>query len=197
MVEKFVNSNYFIESSKVINSITNETSKINEICNDIHECFRRNNKILIAGNGGSAADAQHFAGELTCTYKDPSRRPFSAINLANNASAITAWTNDFDHLDFFSRQVEAYGVQNDILFLISTGGGDLNKKLSINLINAANKAIEKNIKVISLVGKTGGELEKISNRFIKVKSNITSHIQEAHIAIIHSICESLENYNEV
>ena len=193
MVTNFNDSTYFLESSNVLQSITKDIDIINEICEDIRECFLMNKKMLIAGNGGSAADAQHFAGELTCTYKDPNRRPFNAINLANNSSAITAWTNDFDHLDFFSRQVEAYGASNDILFLISTGGGDVEKKLSINLINAANKALENKIKVISLIGKSGGELEKISNKYVKVKSNITSHIQEAHIAIIHYICESLEN----
>ncbi len=193
MVTNFNDSTYFLESSNVLQSITKDIDIINEICEDIRECFLMNKKMLIAGNGGSAADAQHFAGELTCTYKDPNRRAFNAINLANNSSAITAWTNDFDHLDFFSRQVEAYGASNDILFLISTGGGDVEKKLSINLINAANKAIENKIKVISLIGKSGGELEKISNKYVKVKSNITSHIQEAHIAIIHYICESLEN----
>tara|TARA_Y200000002_G_scaffold379753_1_gene389730 strand:- start:910 stop:1497 length:588 start_codon:yes stop_codon:yes gene_type:complete len=193
MVTNFNDSTYFLESSNVLQSIIKDIDIINEICEDIRECFLMNKKMLIAGNGGSAADAQHFAGELTCTYKDPNRRPFNAINLANNSSAITAWTNDFDHLDFFSRQVEAYGASNDILFLISTGGGDVEKKLSINLINAANKAIENKIKVISLIGKSGGELEKISNKYVKVKSNITSHIQEAHIAIIHYICESLEN----
>jgi D-sedoheptulose 7-phosphate isomerase len=193
MVEEKI-SNYFHDSSKVVNSLSNDIDKINTICDVIKECFSNNKKILIGGNGGSAADAQHFAGELTCTYKNPSRRAFNAINLANNSSAITAWLNDFNHLDFFSRQVEAYGVEGDILFLISTGGGDLDKKLSINLINAANTAIHKKLKVVSLIGKTGGELEKISDSFVKVKSNITSHIQEAHISIIHYICESLEDF---
>ena len=194
MVGKNLISNYFIESSRVIQSVSEDIDKLNSICNDVKNCFSNEKKILIGGNGGSAADAQHFAGELTCTYKNPSRRAFNAINLANNSSALTAWMNDFDHLDFFSRQVEAYGNDGDILFLISTGGGDLGKKLSINLINAANTAIEKKLKVISLIGKSGGELEKISDSFIKVKSNITSHIQEAHISIIHYICESLEDF---
>ena len=193
MVEKKI-SNYFDDSSKVISSLSDDIDKINTICDHIKECFSRNNKILIGGNGGSAADAQHFAGELTCTYKNPNRRAFNALNLANNSSAITALMNDFNHLDFFSRQVEAYGVEGDILFLISTGGGDIDKKLSINLINAANTAIHKKLKVVSLIGKTGGELEKISDSFVKVKSNITSHIQEAHISIIHYICESLEDF---
>lgn len=185
--------NYFNESSYVLSSISNNIKIIDQICLQVKNCLSKGNKILIAGNGGSAADAQHFAGELTCTYKNPNRRAYPAINLSNNPSAITAWMNDFDHLDFFSRQVDAYGNDKDILFLISTGGGDLEKKLSINLIRAANKALEKNMLVISLVGKTGGELEKISDLHYKVLSNITSHIQEAHISIIHYICESLEN----
>ena len=186
-------SNYFDESSRVLKSISKDSIKLDEICKNIKNCFLNGNKILLAGNGGSASDAQHFAGELTCTYKKPSRVAYPAINLAHNSSAITAWTNDFDHLDFFSRQIDAYGKENDILFLISTGGGDIDKKLSINLVRAAYKAIEKKMTVISLIGKTGGELKKISNLYYKVSSNITSHIQEAHISIIHYICESLEN----
>ena len=134
-------TNYFNESSKVISSIKSNTEQIDQICKKIRDCFLGGNKILIAGNGGSSSDAQHFAGELTCTYKNPNRMAYPAINLAHNPSAITAWTNDFDHLDFFARQIDAYGKEKDILFLISTGGGDLSKKLSINLIRAANKAI--------------------------------------------------------
>ena len=150
------------------------------------------NKILIAGNGGSAADAQHFAGELTCTYKNANRKAYPAVSLSNNPSAYTAWANDFDHKDYFTRQVEALGKEKDILFLISTGGGDLKKGFSINLVRAALYAIQRGIIVFSLVGKSGGELEKISKRSVKVKSDITSHIQEAHISIIHYICETLE-----
>ena len=186
-------TNYFEDSSEVILSINRNIKEINLICEELKNCFSEGGKLLVAGNGGSASDAQHFVGELTCTYKNPNRKSLPAISLANNPSAFTAWANDFDHLDFFSRQVEGLGKKNDILFLISTGGGDLNKKLSVNLIRAAQKALSMNLKVISLVGKSGGELEKISNLSYKVISNTTSHIQEAHISIIHYLCESLEN----
>ena len=149
-------------------------------------------KLLIGGNGGSSADAQHFAGEMVCTYKDPNRRAFSAISLTTNASAITAWANDFGFDSYFSRQVEAHGKPGDILFLISTGGGDREKGYSMNLVQAADVALEMGLKLYSLVGKTGGELSKISHEYIVVQSNATSHIQEAHITIIHSICESID-----
>jgi D-sedoheptulose 7-phosphate isomerase len=139
-----------------------------------------------------SADAQHFAGEMTCTYKDPNRKAFSAISLTTNASAITAWANDFGFDSFFTRRVEAHGKPGDILFLISTGGGNREKGYSMNLVNAAEKALSMELSLYSIVGKTGGELSKISHEVIVVPSFTTSHIQEAHIAIIHSICESLD-----
>ncbi len=191
MVGELLN-NYFNNSSKVLNSLKEQIENIDLMCDEIQECFKSGNKLLIAGNGGSAADSQHFAGELTCTYKNANRKAYPAVSLSNNPSAYTAWANDFDHKDYFTRQVEALGKEKDILFLISTGGGDLKKGFSINLVRAALYAIQRGIIVFSLVGKSGGELEKISKRSVKVKSDITSHIQEAHISIIHYICETLE-----
>ena len=186
-------SNYFAESSNTIATLSKQEEKINRIVNGIFDTLQSNGKLLIAGNGGSCADAEHFAGELVCTYKNPKRYGFPAVSLSSNSASLTAWGNDFGFETHFERQVESLGQQNDVLFLISTGGGDIEKGLSINLIKAANKGIEKKLKIFSLIGKSGGELEKISDEYIKVKSNVTSHIQEAHIAIIHYICESLDN----
>ena len=188
-----MNKDYFFNSSEVISSLAKQSEKLDLMATGIQNCFKSGNKILLAGNGGSASDAQHFAGELTCTYKNPNRIGFPAIPLANNPSSITAWSNDFDVLDFYQRQVHALGKENDILFLISTGGGEREKGYSINLIRAADYALKNNIYVYSLVGKSGGELEKISSIFIKVESDVTSHIQESHITIIHYLCETLEN----
>ena len=185
-------SNHFLESSATIKSINDNISSISNMALGIYKSQLAGGKLLIGGNGGSSADAQHFAGEMTCTYKDPSRRAFSAISLTTNASAITAWANDFGFDSYFSRQVKAHGKPGDILFLISTGGGDRDKGYSMNLVYAADVALELGLKLYSLVGKTGGELSKISHEYIVVQSNATSHIQEAHITIIHSICESLD-----
>ena len=185
-------SNHFLESSATIKSINDNISSISNMALGIYKSQLAGGKLLIGGNGGSSADAQHFAGEMTCTYKDPNRRAFSAISLTTNASAITAWANDFGFDSYFSRQVKAHGKPGDILFLISTGGGDREKGYSMNLVHAADVALALGLKLYSLVGKTGGELSKISHEYIVVQSGATSHIQEAHITIIHSICESLD-----
>jgi len=184
--------NYFKESSQAIRSVENNSDTIKNMATEIHRCQLEGNKLLIGGNGGSCADAEHFAGELTCTYSDPDRSGFSAISLTNNSSAVTAWANDFGFDSYFKRQVISHGKPNDILFLISTGGGDREKGYSMNLVAAADEALDKGMKVFSIVGKTGGELHKISHESIKVSSFKTSHIQEAHIAILHSICEILD-----
>ena len=184
---------YFQKSSHVLSRLSNELPVVKKMAIGIFESQLNNCTLLIGGNGGSAADAEHFAGEMTCTFKDRGRRPFSAISLTGNASAITAWVNDFEFDTYFARQVEAFGHSGDILFLISTGGGDRSNNASINLVNAADVALEKGMTVYSLVGKTGGELSKISHEFIKVPSFETSIIQEAHIALIHAICLALDN----
>lgn len=184
--------NYITSSSLVIKSLLREEEKINNIINNIKNCIKKNKKILIAGNGGSSSDADHFAGELVCTYKKKSRKSIPAISLSSNSAIITAWSNDFNFSTVYERQVSSIGNKGDLLILLSTSGGNKAKKLSINLIKAAIKAKKKGIKVISLIGKDGGELKKISDLSLIIKSNLTSHIQEAHITILHYICEQLE-----
>lgn len=183
---------YFLKSSSVINGITEDLPTIGRMAEGIYQSQLASGKLLIGGNGGSCSDAEHFAGEMTCTFKERSRRAFSAISLTNSPSAITAWANDFGFDSYFSRQVEAHGRPGDILFLISTGGGDRTNNASMNLVLAAETALRKDMKLYSLVGKTGGELSRISHEFINVRSFETSHIQEAHISIIHAICLSLD-----
>lgn len=185
--------NYFSKSSQVIEELNLQLKKINLIANLIISKLKKNKKLLIAGNGGSYSDAQHFSGELTCTFKSRTRDAYSAISLLDNSAALSAWANDFNYNSFLVRQIEALGSKGDILFLLSTSGGNLKLKKSVNLIDAAEYAKNHNILVISLVGGDGGELYKISDYSLKVNSYTTSHIQEAHIAIIHYICELLEN----
>jgi D-sedoheptulose 7-phosphate isomerase len=186
--------NYIKNSSSVIINLDSDLEKIVRMAEGIYESQIHNGKLLIGGNGGSCADAEHFSGELTCTYKNKKRKAFSAISLTNNSSAITAWANDFKFDSYFERQVLALGKKNDVLFLLSTGGGDIVNNFSMNLVYAAKKAKDMGLKVYSLIGKTGGELLKLSDESILVKSDITSHIQEAHIVIIHMLCEMLDSY---
>ncbi len=183
---------YFQQSSSVISSLSTELDSIEKIAKAIYASNAKGGKVLIAGNGGSCADSEHFAGELLCTFKARDRNPIGAVHLANNSSAITAWTNDFEFNSYFTRQVEALGNNGDILFLITTGGGDKSSGASMNLVYAAEKAKKLGLKIITLAGKGGGILKDFSDISITVKSNETSNIQEGHIAIIHSICCCLD-----
>ena len=184
--------NYFKTSSTTIEKLHIFENQILQICKEIIEIKKKNKKILVAGNGGSCSDAEHFVGELQCTYKNRLRDPISAISLASLPAAVTAWCNDFGFLTYFKRQVQAHGNSGDILFLISTSGGEEKSGTSMSLVEAAKEAKRRNLKVISLVGKTGGILKEISDIAIIVESNATSFIQEAHIVILHCICENLD-----
>ena len=190
-IEKAISS-YFNDSKSAINGLNNHLDVIGRMALGIYNSQLAGHKLLVGGNGGSCSDAEHFAGEMVCTYSDPDRRAFSAISLTNNASAVTAWANDFGFDSYFLRQVQALGQSGDILFLISTGGGDREKGYSMNLVDAADKALEMGLTLYSIVGKAGGELARISHEHVHVASFKTSHIQEAHIAIIHAVCESLD-----
>ena len=120
---------YFIKSASVVEGLNAQIDKINIISKNIIKKLKNGNKILIAGNGGSAADAQHFAGELTCTFKDKNRKAYQAICLMDNIAALSAWGNDFKYETFVERQLKALGLRDDILFLLSTSGGNLQKKI--------------------------------------------------------------------
>lgn len=184
---------YFEESSRVIKELVNYVDVIQKMAAGIYENQLKGGKLLIAGNGGSCSDAEHFACELTCTFQSK-RGGFCAINLAASPSAIMAWSNDFGFEEYFARQVQALGKEGDILFLISTGGGL--KDASWNLVKAADWARIVGLKIYSLVGKTGGELSKISDLCLIVPSFDTAHIQECHITIIHAICMEIDRMVE-
>ena len=189
-------SGYFQRSAAAITALAEDLPTIERMARGILQCQLDGGKILVGGNGGSSADAEHFVGELTCTFKLRSRRAFSAVSLTSGASAITAWANDFGFESYFERQVDALGTEGDILFLVSTGGGDPESGASMNLVHAAEKAMSRGMMVYTLAGKTGGELSRMSREFIKVASFETSHIQEAHIAAIHAICLILDGLVE-
>ena len=166
---------------------------MDELQNHIHmacviatDTLAKGNKILICGNGGSAADAQHIAAELTGRYKK-NRIALPAIALSVDTSALTAIGNDFGFETVFSRQLEALAKEGDLLIAISTSGN------SENVINALKKAKELNCRSISLSGKGGGRMNQISDVNIVVPSNDTPRIQEMHILIGHIICQSVDN----
>lgn len=173
------------KSKKKINIFLHNILKIIET-NIIYE----NNKILIAGNGGSASDANHFAAELTGKFKSIKRIPISAISLSENSSSITAIANDLGFENIFSRQIEALGNKGDIIFLFSTSGK------SKNIIKAARIAKKKSLIIISITGSFNSELKKYSDLYLKINSQNTALIQEINIIIIHLICYSLEKYKK-
>ena len=135
---------YFSKTSKAISNLGSHKENILMIIKEIENCYKNKKKILVAGNGGSCSDAEHFAGELICTFNERQRKGISAMPLTSHSSAITAWSNDFSFESYFERQIVSNGQIDDILFLLSTGGGNLENKASLNLVYAANKAKEKN-----------------------------------------------------
>jgi D-sedoheptulose 7-phosphate isomerase len=142
-------------------------------------------KILLAGNGGSAADAQHLAAELTGRF-EMERPALPAIALTTDTSALTAIGNDYGFNEIFSRQVAALGRDGDVLIVISTSGN------SPNLVRAVEVAHVRGVKTIGFLGNTGGVLEKMTDMSFVVPSAITARIQEMHILIGHILCGYIE-----
>lgn len=142
-------------------------------------------KVMLCGNGGSAADSQHLAAEFTGRFiKD--RRPLSAIALSTDTSALTCIGNDYSFDDIFSRQVAALSRKGDCLIGISTSGN------SGNVIRAVEAARAAGVVTIGLLGRDGGKLKPLCNISIVVPSEVTARIQEAHILIGHTLCGAVE-----
>ena len=149
------------------------------------ETLKNDGKILILGNGGSAADAQHIAAELVGRYKTE-RRGLAAIALTTDTSIITSISNDYGYENVFSRQIEALAKPGDVVMGISTGGK------SKNVINALIKANQQKCMTIGLSGRDGGDFNDLCNVNLVVPSNDTPRIQEMHIFIGHTICHLID-----
>ena len=148
--------NFFKDSAAVIESLDELSPICVQVSEEIKKVHDKGNSILLAGNGGSCSDSLHFAGELSALIEDD-RKPFRAICLQSNQSALTAWSNDFDFTSFYQRQIQALGKEGDLLILFSTSGGCLKTQRSLNLILAAEEAKKRGIKVICFLGKNGGD----------------------------------------
>ena len=176
-------------TNSTIASIIVETLplKLLGCANLIAEAFSKGNKLILFGNGGSAADAQHIAGEFVCILrKSNNRPPLDAIALTTNTSILTAIVNDSGGDFIFERQIEAYGKKDDVVIGISTSGN------SQNVINGIVKANEMGMITIGLTGSDGGNLADIVNIRIDAPSNDTPRIQETHILIGHILCDLVE-----
>ena len=159
--------------------------QISQISKLIMEAFKRGSKLLLCGNGGSAADAQHIAGEFVARF-EAERRALPAIALNANSSSITAIGNDYAYEKVFSRQIDAFGLPGDVLLAISTSGN------SKSILDAMGHAKLKSMHVTAMLGKGGGSCLKSADLAIVVPSERTSRIQEAHIMIGHIICSLVE-----
>lgn len=147
--------------------------------------YKKGNKILLCGNGGSAADCQHIAAELIGRF-EKERKSLPAIALTTDTSVLTAVTNDYWYDLLFARQIEALGKKGDLLFALSTSGN------SVNIIRAVELAKTLKLKTIGLLGGDGGKLKKIVDLPIVVPAQSSARIQEVHITIGHIICELIE-----
>lgn len=152
----------------------------------ILEALQKGKKILVAGNGGSAADAQHFAAEFICKYKDD-RRPLPCLALTTDTSILTSVGNDYQFEDIFVRQVQALGSEGDIFVGISTSGN------SKNILLAIEAAKQKRMKVIGLTGGTGGRMKESTPLLLSVDSTETARIQEGHMILLHNLCQIVDS----
>jgi len=175
----------FDDSIEVITKSKNLSEKLNQSAIKIISCLKNNGKVILFGNGGSAADAQHMAAELIGRFKIE-RESISAIALTTDTSVITSIGNDYDFNKIFSRQCESLVNENDVVIAISTSGN------SDNVINGVLKAKEKGSFVIGLTGNSGGKLKSSADILLDVPSDDTARIQEVHRVIIHSLCELIE-----
>lgn len=170
-LEKLKNNEYIDQMIKSINIIT--------------DSMKKGGKILIAGNGGSAADAQHFAAEIVGRFM-LERKGYPAIALTTDTSILTAVGNDYGYDQVFSRQVEALGTKDDVFIGLSTSGN------SKNVILAIEKAKKMGLKVIGMTGRDGGTMKNISDVCINMPYNESARIQEHHLMSYHLMCEFIE-----
>lgn len=146
------------------------------------------NKILTCGNGGSAADAQHFSSELLNRF-ERERQPLPAIALTTDSSTLTSIANDYDYSLIFAKQVRALGQIDDILFVITTSGS------SANIVQAMHAAHERNARIVALTGRDGGEVGALIQKNdieIRVPGPSTARIQEVHLLVLHCLCELID-----
>lgn len=177
----------FDDSILVISESKKISSEIQKSVNLIIKCYKKGGKIIVFGNGGSAADAQHFATELTVKM-NKFRKALPVLALTTDTSALTAIGNDYKFEDIFKRQIEALMTKKDILISISTSGN------SKNIISALKYSKKKNYNTLNILGNKGGEAKKYSKNNFIVDSSNPSRIQEVHIIFYQNVCDLVENY---
>lgn len=181
---------HFTQSADSILDNLHLETQIQAAAELIYQSFEQGGKLLICGNGGSAADAQHLSSELLNRYKRE-RRELPGLALTTDASTLTSIGNDYDYSEVFSKQVSALANKNDVLMVITTSGN------SANLLKACAVAHDKSVRCIALNGKGGGKLADVlhgDDINIVVSGDVTARIQEVHGLIIHCLCELIDSY---
>jgi D-sedoheptulose 7-phosphate isomerase len=176
----------FRESSQIKEAFLRDNlEKIIRAVDVITEALKKGNKILLFGNGGSAADCQHIAGEFINRFLIE-RPPLPAIALTTDTSVLTSIGNDYDFSEIFSKQIRALGQEGDIAWGFSTSGG------SVNVVKALETAKKMGLVTIGFTGRDGGAVGMISDCHLNVPSNVTPRVQEVHIVVSHAICELVD-----
>ena len=182
-------SRQFEDSAAVkLNALSQLAAPIAGAIEAMTQSLLANGKIMACGNGGSAADAQHFAAELLNRF-EMERPPLAAIALTTDTSTLTSIANDYDYVQVFSKQLRALGQPGDVLLAISTSGN------SPNVIDAIHAAHERDVRVVALTGKNGGKMNDLlgpNDIHICVPSDRTARIQEVHLLVLHCLCDGID-----
>lgn len=176
------------EHARVIQSLTQDSrflSSMNEAAAWLIATYQSGHRVFIAGNGGSAADAQHFAAEMVGRFQQE-RPGLFAVALTVDTSALTAIGNDYGFDAIFTRQLESLGSSGDLFIGISTSGN------SMNVLNAFDTARDRGLKTLALTGGGGGRAKTAADLVLEVPSQVTARVQECHILILHLLCELVE-----
>ena len=179
-IEQLINN-----SAEIIKKTSSLSGEIQKVINEIIRCLKNGNKVILFGNGGSAADAQHIAAEFIGRF-ELERKSLAAIALTTDTSVITSLSNDYNYDMIFSRQCESLVSKGDVVIGISTSGN------SKNVYEGIKTSKNKGASIIALLGNKGGKIKELSDISIIVDSSITSQIQEAHRVIYHIICKIVE-----
>jgi D-sedoheptulose 7-phosphate isomerase len=174
------------DSVRTLKSLKDVEPQLSRAADLIDQSLRAGNKLLVCGNGGSAADASHFATELVVRFAND-RRPLPAICLASDSGILTAAANDYGFDEIFARQVAAFAQPGDVLICLTTSGK------SKNLIRALEEAKARKLKTIAFLGRDGGSTIGIADLDLLIKSDSTARVQEAHQLLLHVLCEMIES----
>jgi D-sedoheptulose 7-phosphate isomerase len=173
-------------ATKTLQSLGDLDAQVGKAADLIEQCLRSGNKLLVCGNGGSASDAAHFAAELVVRFaKD--RRAYPAICLTGDGGLLTAAGNDYGFDEIFARQVAAFGLESDVLIVLTTSGK------SKNVQRALEEAKSRKLQTIAFLGRDGGSTIGLADIDLLVASDSTARIQEAHKLLLHVLCEAMES----